>query len=77
MRLMPLIRRVAKFRRTINWFIWVSVMFLFFGIEEVDVEERGTEFLLDTEEDGPLVMAKDNSEIRGWNDLWEQIKEDL
>jgi hypothetical protein len=45
--------------------------------EEADVEERGTEFLLDTEEDGPLVMAKDNSEIRGWNDLREQIKEDL
>lgn len=30
---------------------------------ESDREERNTEFLLNTEEDGPMAMAKDKSEI--------------
>ena len=33
------------------------------GGYESDGEERNTEFLLDTEEDGPMVTAKDKSEI--------------
>jgi len=42
-----------------------------------DVEERDMEFLLDTEEEGPMERAKEKSEIWGWEELWEQIKEDL
>ena len=40
-----------------------------------DVEERDMEFL-DTEE-GLMEKAKDKSKIRGWEELREQIKEDL
>jgi len=42
-----------------------------------DVEERDMEFLLDTEEEGLMERAKDKSEIWGWEELQEQIKEDL
>ena len=44
---------------------------------ESDGEERNTEFLLDTEEDGPMATAKDKSEIRTWDKLWDQLKGDL
>ena len=43
----------------------------------MDMEERAMGFLLDTEEDGPMTMERDNSEIQGWQELWEQVKEDL
>ena len=42
-----------------------------------DKDDRDTEFLLDTEEDGPMMTEKDESEIRGWQELREQVKEDL
>jgi len=37
------------------------------GESESDGKERGTEFLLNTEEDGPMAMAKDK--IQGWQEL--------
>ena len=61
---------------------WLEVLSSAAGGEEeegydLDKDDRDTEFLLDTEEDGPMMTEKDKSKIQGWQELQEQVKEDL
>jgi hypothetical protein len=47
------------------------------GEEELEVEEWEMDLLLEADDEDPMVITRDDNEIRGWEELRVQIKDDL